>query len=174
MLRYAKTAAVSGRTTASGGCADFVIAVSERSIRGYSVEFSETGSVVQSCGADPELTLNEPIFSESGAYYVPAVTAYDKNGNVTFRTANDADFGGNVGTTAKTTAILVDGSNLRAFPMTCSDPVTCLETSSNQAVRIKMNLAYRQPMNRREKNSSQDVLLDLRTGNVEVRNPTAP
>ena len=59
--------------------------------------------------------------------------------------------------------------------MNCtSDVATCPDLTKNQAVKLKVNLAYRQPMNRRIKDASKDVWIDLRTGNIEVRDPVGP
>lgn len=58
--------------------------------------------------------------------------------------------------------------------MTCANPVTCTDYSKNKTVKLKINLGYRQPNNVRTKNASRDLFLDLRTGNVEIKDPTTP
>ncbi|MFB0965158.1 MAG: hypothetical protein QMC36_05760 [Patescibacteria group bacterium] len=41
-------------------------------------------------------------------------------------------------------------------------------------MRLKLNLGYRQAVNTRNKVASKDLYVDLRTGNVEVKDPVAP
>ncbi len=52
--------------------------------------------------------------------------------------------------------------------------MTCTDYSKNKTVKLKINLGYRQSNNVRTKNASRDLFLDLRTGNVEIKDPTTP
>lgn len=58
--------------------------------------------------------------------------------------------------------------------MNCGNLTTCVDYARSQAVKLKINLAYKQPMNTRIKGQSQDVWLDLRTGNLQVLPPSSP
>lgn len=71
-------------------------------------------------------------------------------------------------------ALLVNGSNLSAFPLTCGNVATCVDYSFTKTVKLKLNLGYRQAVNTRTKLASKDLYVDLRTGNVEVKDPVSP
>lgn len=139
---------------------------------GTTASFSDTGGVASLCGPDSDAGIPGPIFGDAASYYVPAITAYDKNGNSIYRIANATDFGGNANTADKSIALLVNGSDLQANPVSCLSAGTC--ALYNKAVKLKLNVAYKQPMNTRNKDQSKDVWLDLRTGNVEVKDPVSP
>lgn len=175
-IRHAKTAAVSGRTAVTGGCPAFAIEIGEKAMTGTSVSFSQTGSVGSTCGPDSDSSIPSPIFGESANYSIPAITGYDKNGAVTYRIANASDYPAAPGNlpAAKSVVVFVEGSNLRAYPMNCGNVSSCVDYAKNQAVKLKINLAYKQPMNTRIKSQSKDVWLDLRTGNLQVLPPVSP
>lgn len=182
ILRTAKTAAVSGRTTveiptASGGCSDYAIQASEEEIATTALDFSETGSISKVCGVIPDMSLFSPLFSESDAYKILAMTAYDKNDVVLYRIADAADFGGRlpVGFTGTSVAVLVDGSNLRAVPAGCGN-ASCLDFSSaySNAVKVKFHVSYGQGYGVRDASKGKDVFLDVRTGNITVKKPVSP
>lgn len=170
-FRHAKTAAVSGRTNVAGGCSDYAILVGENALTGSMVQFDGTSSVTSSCGTDPDATIPAPVLGDA-KYKFMAVTAYDKDGNVAYRIANAADYGGTTGTSGIGVAVFVKGSTLKAFPATCGTVSNaCVDFTNKSAVQLKINLSYRQNYGARTKSSSKDLWIDLRTGNMRVKDP---
>lgn len=80
------------------------------------------------------------MLGDSQAYAVNAVTAYSSDGTQQFRVSRTGDYTGTVGTAAKSVALLVNGSNLSAYPLICGNPATCVDYSFGKTVKLKLNL----------------------------------
>ncbi len=178
IIRFAKSNAVTGRTTITGGCPDFVIAVSPLAITGSSVSFDDQGRISNVCGTVDETSVPAPMFGEPNSRFrIASISGYDKNDALVFRLSDET--GTNferypIGYTGSTVGIFVRGTEMWARTMSCPTIPGCIDPQFANVVRLKLNLGYKQELGIREKYRSQDVFLDLRTGSLNVRNPTVP